>query len=145
MAAVRTVRFTAYGHVNVIAEHRTTFEITTEEVLTPRGTCIIAVRATKALCDFDAATRRLVLSPDTRIRLSMTANGVSEVVWGWGGSGLSYQSPVSMVVRRSDFQCGRTLMIHADKAACDLDRQFVVELRNPETTIHCEVAFFKGS
>ena len=35
-----------------------------------------------------------------------------------------------IVIRKSDFICCRTLMIHADKAACDLDRDLINDLAN---------------
>jgi uncharacterized protein len=47
-----------------------------------------------------------------------------------------------MVVRKSGFISGRTLMIGADKAAADLDRRFVEKLKNSENiTIIVEVDF----
>ena len=35
--------FEAWGHVNVRATHRSTFEVTREPSLTPRGDCIVGV------------------------------------------------------------------------------------------------------
>jgi Uncharacterized protein conserved in archaea len=47
-----------------------------------------------------------------------------------------------MVVRKSGFTSGRTLMIGADKAAADLDRGFVEKLKKSENiTIIVEVDF----
>ena len=42
---------TAYGHPNVTATHRTTFEITKEDELSLAGSCIIAVGADKGALD----------------------------------------------------------------------------------------------
>jgi hypothetical protein len=39
--------------------------------------------------------------------------------------------PADLVVRKSDYVCGRTLAILADKAAKDLSRKLVEKLRNP--------------
>jgi hypothetical protein len=38
-------------------------------------------------------------------------------------------------VRKSDYICGRTLAIRADKAAKDLSRKLVEELRNPSQRV----------
>ncbi|MCK5388859.1 MAG: DUF371 domain-containing protein, partial [Candidatus Thorarchaeota archaeon] len=45
------VRFKAYGHENVIGEHKTTVEITTEDYLTKQGTCIVGMEANQKLSD----------------------------------------------------------------------------------------------
>ncbi|HID73268.1 TPA: DUF371 domain-containing protein [Candidatus Micrarchaeota archaeon] len=46
---------TARGHPNIRAEHETTFEVTTEPSLTPRGDCIVGVQADKAASDLSRA------------------------------------------------------------------------------------------
>ncbi|MFX1265712.1 MAG: DUF371 domain-containing protein, partial [Promethearchaeota archaeon] len=46
---MRRVQFRAYGHANVTGSHQTTVEITSESTLTPRGTCIVGIRADKTL------------------------------------------------------------------------------------------------
>ncbi|HIG98004.1 TPA: DUF371 domain-containing protein, partial [Candidatus Woesearchaeota archaeon] len=37
--------FTAHGHPNILATHRTTLEITKDSELTTRGNCVVAVAA----------------------------------------------------------------------------------------------------
>ena len=39
----------AYGHRNIRATHRSTFELTKDDYLTHRGDCIIVLRLLKAL------------------------------------------------------------------------------------------------
>ncbi len=135
------VSFRAYGHENIVGQHKTTLELTTEKTLTPRGTCIVGVCAELSLADFDETAKRLAKQPSTQIVLRLRANGLTEEISGTGGSELSYSSNVSMVARKSSFQCERTLMVNADKAASDLDRKFVQTLRDPSTVIDCEVIF----
>ncbi|HIP75502.1 MAG TPA: DUF371 domain-containing protein, partial [Thermococcus paralvinellae] len=36
-----------YGHENIKATHKSTLEITKEDFLTPRGDCIICIKADK--------------------------------------------------------------------------------------------------
>ncbi|MGY5874334.1 MAG: DUF371 domain-containing protein [Candidatus Thorarchaeota archaeon] len=141
---MRTVQFTAYGHVNVVSMHRTTVEITAEEFLTPQGTCIIGVRANQTLQMLDDEIKKLARNPKTRIILKMSTEGITEEVTGRGSEGLTYSDSVSMVARKSNFECSRTLMIDADKAALDLNRRFIEKLKNPKCILDCELIYISG-
>jgi hypothetical protein len=135
------VRFKAYGHENVIGEHKTTVEITTEDYLTKQGTCIVGVQATQKLSELSSEIRELVTLETTKIVLVMEVTGIREQVTGTGGKDLTYSDSTSMVARTSSFQCGRTLMINADKAASDLSREFVNLLTADTTEMDCELHF----
>ena len=135
------VRFKAYGHENVIGQHRTTVEITTEDFLTKQGTCIVGVQATQKLTDLTPEICKIATLETTKIVLKMEVDGFQEQVTGTGGRGLTYTDSVSMVARTSSFQCGRTLMINSDKAASDLDREFVELLTNEGIEMNCELYF----
>ena len=63
------------------------------------------------------------------------------MVTGTGGKDLTYTDSLSMVARTSSFQCGRTLMINADKAASDLSREFVRLLVKDGIEMNCELHF----
>ena len=135
------VRFKAYGHENVIGEHKTTVEITTEDYLTKQGTCIVGVQANQKLSDLAPKIRELVTLETTKIVLVMEVEGIIEQVTGTGGQNLTYSDSVSMVARTSSYQCERTLMINADKAASDLSREFVRLLKKNEVEMNCELHF----
>jgi len=141
-SVMRSVHFHAAGHANVLGEHRTTLEITTESDLTKRGTCVIAVRASQTLRDLDDEIRSLARKKDTRICLKMTVDDQTEEVQGWGDPGLTYTDNTSMVARRSMYRCGRTLFVNADKAASNLDREFVRRLRDSSAVLECELLYF---
>jgi hypothetical protein len=138
---MRTVDFHAYGHPNVIGKHKTTLEITTEEKLTSRGTCIIGVRTNQTLRDLDDEIKTLAKSTRTQIQLTMSVEGLVESIMGRGSPGLTYSDPISMVARTSSFECGRTVMVGADRVASDLDRRFVQKLRNPNIAIKCQLIY----
>ena len=138
---MRRVQFQAYGHANVIGDHRTTVEITSESNLTPRGTCIVGVQADMTLQSLDSQVKQLAKSPNTRIVLKLAAADLTEEIEGRGNSGLTYSDSVSMVARKSSFVCGRTLMIEANKAASDLNRSLIERLKQPEAAIDCELLF----
>jgi hypothetical protein len=142
---MRRVCFQAFGHVNVKGEHPTTVEITTETSLTKRGTCIIGVGANQALSTLDGELKSLASKDTTQIILRMSVSGLDEEVRGWGSPGLTYSDSISMVARRSSFECDRTLMVNVDKAASDLERSFIQQLKNPKAVVECELLFLSES
>ena len=135
------VQFKAYGHENVIGEHKTTVEITTEDYLTKQGTCIVGVQANQKLSDLSPEIRELVTLETTKIVLVMKVVDIIEQVTGTGGPNLTYSDSVSMVARTSSYQCERTLMINADKAASNLSREFVRLLKKNGVEMNCELHF----
>ncbi|MFW9798031.1 MAG: DUF371 domain-containing protein [Candidatus Thorarchaeota archaeon] len=138
---MQRVQFKAYGHENIIGEHRTTVELTSEDHLTKRGTCIVGIRAGITLDQLDSTIKQLAMSPDTQITLRMTVSGLTEEVTGTGSHGLTYTDSTSMVARTSTYECERTLMVNADKAASDLSREFIDRLKTDGVPIECELLF----
>ena len=115
----------AVGHDNVTARHTSTFEVTTDDFLTPAGDCILGINADRAPADFtpefvDACTR-----PGATLTATVTADGFSETVTGRGHPDLTFDSSRSLVARTSDYVDDRTVMIGADHAAEDFDRDLV--------------------
>ncbi len=135
------VQFQAFGHENIIGKHKTTVEVTSDDTLTQRGTCIVGIRSTLTLSELSPEIKELVRFNKTKITLIMKVDDVVESVSGKGGPGLTYSDTTSMVARTSSYQCGRTLMINSDKAASDLSREFVNKLKNRHVTIDCELRF----
>lgn len=138
---MRRVQFKAFGHKNVIGEHRSTVELTSEDHLTRQGTCIVGVGASLTLNELDSGIKELAKFETTTILLKMSVDGLVEEVTGTGGPGLTYSDPTSMVARTSSHESDRTLMINADKAASDLDRDFVEKLKESGVVIDCELVF----
>ena len=124
----RTVTIRACGHENVSAKHASTLEVTRDDWLTPAGDCILAIEADttpKAFADeFTAACA------DAAATISMTieAAGHSDTVTGTGHPDLTHTDDRSLVSRTSSYVDDRTLMINADKAAADIDRELVAAL-----------------
>ena len=131
--------FEARGHANVIARHPTTFEITRHAQLTRRGDCVLAVQATKGLADFSTEFRDMCRRDETRIIVQLKAAGIVESIEGKGSDKLTLTHPAEMVGRRSSYVSDRTIMIRADRAACDINRDLVHELQSPSTTLHVRV------
>lgn len=133
----------AFGHENIRATHRTTFEITKEKTLSVRGDCIVAVSANKGFPDFKPEFKELLRKNSARVSVAIDAGGIVETVSAFGSSRLILEHPTDLVVRKSNYVCGRTLAIMANKAACDFSRELVALLRNPlqkvKVTITVEV------
>lgn len=121
--------FKAWGHPNVRATHPTTLELTKEARLTPRGDCIVAVKAQLAAASLPAGLKRLVRRGGSTVTLELEVEGLHFQVKGVGSRRLTLTHPADLVVRKSGYTCPRTLMIHADKAAADMPRKMVEALK----------------
>lgn len=118
----------ARGHGNVRATHETALEITREDFLTPRGDCIVAISANKGLVDLDNRIKKH-LNSGGRIVIEISCSSMKERIIGYGDPRLTFKSEESIVIRKSDFVCDRTLCIRADKSAADLSRELVKKIR----------------
>ncbi|MEX2702348.1 MAG: DUF371 domain-containing protein [Candidatus Baldrarchaeota archaeon] len=125
----------AYGHPNIRATHRSTLEITKEENLTPRGDCIIAIKANKGLYELSNEFKKIARKDGSKIKLIIEVEGLKEEITGYGSSKLTLNHPTDIVCRKSSYTCSRTLMIKANKAAIDLNREIIKKLKNPDTPV----------
>ncbi|WP_235185674.1 DUF371 domain-containing protein [Candidatus Acidianus copahuensis] len=116
------------GHPNVLATHKTTLEITTEDYLTPRGDCIIGINASKSLADLNERVKS-----DIRlgyyVYLVIQVGNYSQVIIGKGSPSLSLDDKVRMIIRKSTYTSSSTLMIMANSSARNIDRRIVETLR----------------
>jgi len=133
MAATQIIL--AYGHKNIQATHKLTFEITKEAKLSKKGDCIIAVSADKAMGDLSPDFKEKMRKEKAKITMLIEAGDTVEVVNAFGSPQLILTHPTDMVVRKSNYICSRTLAIQADKAACDLSRKLVEKLKNPKQKV----------
>ncbi|WP_122090637.1 DUF371 domain-containing protein [Halalkalicoccus subterraneus] len=118
----------ARGHENVSAEHASTFEVTTDDWLTPAGDCILAVEADRAPTEFDSEFVEACRDEDAKITVTFEADGHVEEVVGRGHPDLTFENERSMVGRTSEYVDGRTFVVGAGTAAAGFDREFVAAL-----------------
>jgi hypothetical protein len=135
-----TVVFSARGHENIEATHKTTFEVTKETALTKRGDCIIAVEATKAAANLPFEFKEAARKEGAQITVTIEADEQKETVKAKGSPQLQFTHPTDLVVRKSDYVCGRTLAIRADKAAIDFSRKLVEKLKDPNQEVKVTLA-----
>lgn len=118
----------AHGHEHVSAEHASTFEFTSDDYLTPAGDCILAIEADRVPAEFDPEFVAACQDPDATITATIEAGGYSDTVTGSGHPDLSFENERSIVGRTSDYVDDRTVMVDADAAAGDLNRDLVAAL-----------------
>lgn len=122
-------RIEASGHPGIKALHKTTFEITRDSFVTPRGDCIIGVSANKAAIHLSPRFKSIATSSDACVIILLKCGSIVEIVRGCGSPWLSFTSETSIVVRRSFYVDGRTVAVNSDKAAIHLNQELVRELR----------------
>ena len=125
----------ARGHANILATHRSTFEITKQSDVTRSGDCVVAVSANKAVSDFSEEFKKVLHSANAKLTLLLEAEGISEMVKAHGNPRLILTHSSDTVLRKSSYVCARTLAVKADKAACDLSRMLVEKLRDPRQQV----------
>jgi len=135
-----TVVFSAHGHENIEATHKTTFEVTKETTLTKQGDCIIAVESTKAAADLPLEFKEAARKEGAQITVTIEAGELKEIVKANGSPQLQFMHPTDLVVRKSSYVCGRTLAIGADKAASDFSRKLVEKLKDSNQEVKVTLA-----
>lgn len=125
----------ARGHPNIKGVHKTTFEITKEPKVTPRGDCIIGVSADKAPVDFNEKFKSCLKDDNAILVIVLEANGIKETVVAHGHSQLLLADSKRLVVRKSTFIEPATVGIRASKSAAELKRELISILNNPDATL----------
>jgi uncharacterized protein len=121
--------FRVKGHKNVTSAHRSTFEVTMDKEIGIRADCIIGVSSKVKLEDFPLELRNAIKNENTLIKIQLETENAEDEIKGYGHPELTLDHPTDMVCRKSDFKCSRTLMIKSDKAAVDLKRELVNDLK----------------
>jgi hypothetical protein len=110
-----TVTIQCEGHAQITATHAKTFELTIDDDIGPRATCVIGVGADEKRAGLGALS-----GP---VEITLNAGGHRQVVHAYANP---FLDPVDgLIVRRSDFRDRDTLAINADAGAADLDRALV--------------------
>ena len=124
-------RIVCWGHENVRATHKSTLEFTKEDFLTPRGDCILCIKANKGINDLSEEFKK-GLKSGKKLTIKIMVDEIEDELTAWGDERLILDHATSMVVRKSEYIDSRTLAVRADKAARDIKREIVEKLKNPE-------------
>jgi len=121
--------FILTGHPNITSKHKTTLELTKDMEIGKTADCIIGVGSKISMENIPKEILNAIKKEETCILLRLeTENGFDEIK-GYGHPELTLDHPTDMVTRKSTFKCSRTLMINADKAACDLNNRLIEDLK----------------
>lgn len=119
----------AYGHENILCTHNTTIELTKENCLTKRGNCILGINASKACDDLNDGLKK-ILKKGRKLKITIKTDQFTDTFYGYGNKELTLMDKNDIVFRKSDFICGRTLLINCTKSSYELNRELVQEIRN---------------
>lgn len=118
---MEAVTLTAAGHPDVTGRHDKTLELTAEDAITARATCVLGVSAGPLPGELPLLRGR--------VRLTLAAGGVTAEVEGEVNPG--YHSAERLIVRRSDQLDPDTFLVRADAAAADLPPDLLAALAAP--------------
>jgi hypothetical protein len=119
----------AWGHINVRATHKTTFEITKEKELTPRGDCIIGVKATKGASELSNELKDIIKNNEAVLVIALFTENHKDIVIARGSYRLTLGDQTKIIVRKSSYVNDATIGIYSNKAAVDIDRELIDDLR----------------
>jgi|SRR4051812_22194421 uncharacterized protein len=122
-----------HGHRNVQSLHARTIEITKDPNLTLRGDCIIGVGANKSCYDMNQKLKRLLKDDSSSLTIDIIVGNKSFKINGFGNKRLLLLSKHDIVIRKTNFICGRTMAVCCDNASSDIPRDMIHCLQNPET------------
>jgi len=127
------------GHENIKATHKTTLEFTKETTLTKNGDCIVAVNMDKGFPNLNQSFLNLCKLKNCRITVILECEGISDEITGFSHPSLTFQHPSDIVIRKSQFICPRTLMIGANKAARNLNKQLISKLKDSQAKVQIKL------
>ncbi|MBU7042165.1 MAG: DUF371 domain-containing protein [Theionarchaea archaeon] len=127
------MEITAYGHKHILGTHATTLEITREKHLTPRGDCIIGVKSSHGLADL---REELLPLRGCSVQVHLSVEGIEDTITGFIHPDLGFRDETTIILRKSSYICPRTLLIDADKAARDINRQLIEKMKQPHQKMH---------
>ena len=119
----------AYGHKNILCTHKTTIELTKTSSLTKKGNCILGINASKACSDLNVNLKNN-LKQGRKIKITIKTINFLDSFYGYGNKDLTLIDKNDIVFRKSDFICGRTILINCTKSSRELKRDLIQELRN---------------
>lgn len=126
------MKFTIYGHRNVLCSHKSTLEFTKDTDLTHRGDCILGVAAS-----FDAKKVSDYAKTHTAGRLRITTGTfLDELDF---EVNQDFCSDGEIVIRLGSYSSKRTLGIRATKSAAMVDRRIVRQLQQDGSTAEVEL------
>jgi hypothetical protein len=124
----------AAGHSLIQCTHSTTIELTKDDYLTKKGTCILGIKASKACYDLNPALKRKIMNGE-KIDVVVKVDDVVDCFYGYGNKNLTLLSKKDLVFRKSNYMCDRTILIKCTKSSRDLNRNLIKNLTSSKKQI----------
>ena len=129
-------QFSAYGHQNIRAAHKTTLEFTKDKEVSLKGDCIIGVNA-----DFDVLELKKFIKSCGNCKVKI------EIKTGDGKIMDAIEAELNpdffdekeIVIRRSSFRSSRTLAINSDKSSFEIGNLFGNYLKTPNNRMTIKI------
>ncbi len=94
-----------------------------------KADCIVGVSSRSKLQDFPQEMKEAIQDENKVIKVQLETENAFDEIKGYGDPELTLNHPTDMVCRKSDYKCSRTLMIKSDKAAVDLKKELIDDLK----------------
>ena len=127
--------FTCNGHQNITSKHKTTLEFTKDKYLTLKGDCIVGIKADFSLLQLKKFIKSLKNNKKIIIIIESMDNDKKIIEKINAEINPDFNSEKDIVIRKSDFIDNRTLAIKADKAAIDLNKELIKNIKNNKRKI----------
>ena len=124
----------ATGHPFIQCTHSNTIEITKDECLTKKGTCIMGIKASKACYDLNPELKNKILK-GAKIDIEIKVDDIIDSFYGYGSKNLTLLSKKDIVFRKSSYICDRTVLINCSKSSINLNRNLIKNLTSTEQQI----------
>ena len=124
----------AIGHSLVQCTHSTTIELTKDDYLTKKGTCILGIKASKACHDLTPELKKKIIAGE-KIDVVIKVGEIVDQFYGYGSKKLTLLSTKDLVFRKSNFICDRTILIRCTKSSRDLNRNLIKILTSSKNRI----------
>lgn len=128
------MRLVGRGHPAIRATHAKTLEFTSDDEITARATCIVAVAVEVAPRRPDGPVPAPLAGP---VRISIHAGAEAYALDADANSSWNPVGPA--VVRRGPLRLPGTFAVNATASAADLPRQLVTALQDPSVAVHITV------
>jgi len=142
--------FFAQGHQNILGTHTKTLEFTKEDYLTERGNCIIGIKCNISCSNLPDWLKLeihnekkfliqlkigYILNNNGDFSFHSEENKLCDEFIGYGNKKLTLKSNISMVFRKSNFICDRTVLIKCTKCAAEINRELIKKMKNPNSIL----------
>lgn len=125
------MRLVGHGHAAIRATHHKTLELSRDQEITERATCVIGVGVSDDVAPMAGDVRITIRAGDDAFAFEARANP------NWDPTGTA-------VIRRSPFRLADTLATHAAAAASDLPRALVEAMRDEKADVELVVEPIRG-